>query len=68
MYEYFPSAVKVEEKIKTSNWTVNKVDALQEETNHFVDCVLNGKKPMITAADGLKAMVWADKIDKQIRK
>ncbi|MBL7543413.1 MAG: Gfo/Idh/MocA family oxidoreductase [Bdellovibrionaceae bacterium] len=68
MYEYFPSAPKEEEKIKTSAWTVNKVDALQEETNHFIDCVLNNKKPQITAEDGLQAMIWADKIDKQIRK
>lgn len=68
MYEYFPKAEKVEEKIKTTAWTVGKTDALQEETNHFVDCVLNNKKPLITAQDGLKAMIWADKIDKQIRK
>lgn len=68
MYEFSPSAAKAEEKIKTTNWTVAKVDALQEETNHFVDSVLNNKKPVITAEDGLRAMVWADKIDKQIRK
>ncbi len=68
MYEFNPSAAKVEDKIKTTNWTVAKVDALQEETNHFIDCVLNNKKPLITAEDGLRAMVWADKIDKHIRK
>lgn len=68
VYEYNAGAAKAEDKIKTTNWTVAKVDALQEETNHFIDCVLNNKKPLITAEDGLKAMVWADKIDKQIRK
>lgn len=68
MYEFSAGATKAEEKIKTTNWTVDKVDALQEETNHFVDCVLNNKKPLITAEDGLKAMVWADTIDKHIRK
>lgn len=68
MYEFNSTAEKVEDKIKTTNWTVAKVDALQEETNHFVECVLNSKKPLITAEDGLRAMIWADKIDKQIRK
>lgn len=67
MYEYFPLATKEEEKIKTIHWTVNKTDALQEETNHFVDCVLNNKPAVVSAADGLKAMIWADRIDKQIR-
>lgn len=66
--EYFPAAEKLEEKTKTTNYTVAKADALQEETNLFVDCVLNAKRPLITAQDGLKAMMWADKIDKQIRK
>ncbi len=66
-YDYFPAAEKEDEKIKSTVWTVTKTDALQEETNHFVDCVLSGKKPMITAEDGLKAMTWADEIDKQIQ-
>lgn len=68
MYEFFPQADKEEDKVKTSNWTLSKADALQEETNYFVDCVLNNKRPLITAEDGLKAMIWADKIDKHIRK
>lgn len=46
---------------------VNKVDALQEETNHFVDCVLGNAKPKITAEDGLRSMIWADKFSKEIK-
>lgn len=68
MNEYAPTADKLEDRIKTTQWMVTKADALQEETNLFVDCVLNNKRPLITAEDGLKAMIWADKIDKQIRK
>lgn len=68
MFEYFPGAEKAEDKIKASAWALPKADALQEETNHFVDCVLNGKRPLVSAEDGLKAMIWADKIDKILRK
>ncbi len=68
MNEYFPSAEKLEDKIKSTQWILAKADALQEETNHFVDCVLNNKAPLISAEDGLIAMKWADRIDKQIRK
>lgn len=68
MSEFFPDAQKEEDKVKQSTWAVGKADALQEETNHFVDCVLNNKPPLISAADGLKAMIWADKIDRLISK
>lgn len=45
---------------------VNKVDALQEETNHFINCVLGLEKPRITVLDGLKSMEWAHKITESI--
>lgn len=46
---------------------VNKVDALQEETNHFIDCVLGSSTPKVTIQDGLKSMIWADKFSKEIK-
>jgi predicted dehydrogenase len=45
---------------------VSKVDALQEETNHFVDCVLGKATPKISIHDGLKSMDWATKITKAV--
>ncbi|MCK6599341.1 MAG: Gfo/Idh/MocA family oxidoreductase [Bdellovibrionaceae bacterium] len=52
--------------VSSQSIQVAKVDALQEETNHFVDCVLGKATPLITAIDGLRSMQWADKLTNEI--
>jgi predicted dehydrogenase len=42
--------------VKITQWTVDKADALQKETDAFIDCVLNNKAPVVSGLDGLKAL------------
>lgn len=55
-----------EELVKVTKWTVNKEDALQKETDAFIDCVLHDKVPAVTGLDGLKALKIIDDIEKMI--
>lgn len=55
-----------EELVKVTNWSVNKEDALQKETDAFIDCVLNNKNPMVTGLDGLKALKVIADIERMI--
>jgi predicted dehydrogenase len=51
---------------KVSKWTVEKADALQKETDAFIDAILNDKKPVVTGLDGLKALRAIEDIQKMI--
>lgn len=51
-----------EEPMAITKWTLEKEDALQKETDSFIDCVMNNKKPVITGEDGLKALILVEKI------
>ncbi|MBO9666926.1 MAG: Gfo/Idh/MocA family oxidoreductase [Bdellovibrio sp.] len=51
---------------KVTKWTVEKADALQKETDAFIDAVLNDKKPVVTGLDGLKALRAIEDIQKMI--
>ncbi len=42
--------------VKITQWTVDKADALQKETDAFIDSVLNNKAPVVSGLDGLKAL------------
>lgn len=44
------------EPIRVTKWSVAKEDALQAETNAFVDAVLNDKECAVTGLDGFKAL------------
>lgn len=55
-----------DELVKVSKWNVEKADALQRETDAFVDCVKNNKKPVVTGVDGLKALKAIEEIQKMI--
>lgn len=55
-----------EELVKVTKWTVNKEDALQKETDAFIDCVLNNKNPAVTGLDGLKALKVIADIERMI--
>ncbi|MEK6774062.1 MAG: Gfo/Idh/MocA family oxidoreductase [Bdellovibrionota bacterium] len=54
------------EPMKITNWTVDKKDALQIETQSFFDCITKNQKPEVTGEDGLKALIWIEKIHKKI--
>ncbi len=49
------------EPVATKIWTVEKADALQEETNSFIQAVIEGKAPYVTGEDGLKALAMIEK-------
>lgn len=55
-----------DELVKFTKWTVDKADALQKETDAFVDAVLNNKNPVVTGFDGLKALQTIESIEKMI--
>ncbi len=54
------------EPMKVTSWTVDRKDALQLETEAFVNCVLKDEKPQVTGEDGLKALAWIEKIHQKI--
>lgn len=55
-----------EELVKVTKWTVEKADALQKETDAFIEAVLNDKQPVVTGLDGLKALKVIEDIEKMI--
>ncbi|UOF02411.1 Gfo/Idh/MocA family protein [Bdellovibrio reynosensis] len=55
-----------DELVKITKWTVNKEDALQKETDAFIDAVLNNKNPVVTGLDGLKALKAIEDVEKLI--
>jgi predicted dehydrogenase len=52
------------EPVSTKTWTVDKADALQEETNSFLQAVIENKEPQVTGEDGLKALAMIEKWSK----
>lgn len=55
-----------DELVKVSKWNVDKADALQRETDAFIDCVLHDKQPVVTGLDGLKALKAIEEIQRMI--
>lgn len=55
-----------DELTKVTKWTVEKADALQKETDAFIDAVLNDKTPAVTGVDGLRALRAIEDIEKMI--
>lgn len=55
-----------EELVKVTKWTVGKEDALQKETDAFVNCVLNNTTPIVTGLDGLKALKAIEDVQRMI--
>jgi predicted dehydrogenase len=54
--EKVESTQGVGELVNATKWTVNKEDALQKETDAFIDAVLNNHETAVTGLDGLKAL------------
>lgn len=48
------------------SWSLEKGDALLNETKSFVDCVKNKKLPIVSGEDGFNALVLAEKITEAI--
>lgn len=55
-----------EELVKATKWTVGKEDALQKETDAFIDCILNKTKPVVTGLDGLNALKAIEDVQRMI--
>jgi predicted dehydrogenase len=49
------------------SWSLEKGDALLSETQSFLDCVKNKKRPVVSGEDGLNALILAEKITEKIR-
>lgn len=41
---------------------INKKEPLKQEIEYFIECIENNKQPMITGEDGMKALLFAQKI------
>lgn len=52
--------------VTVTKWNVEKADALQKETDAFIDCVLNNKQPVVTGLDGLKALKAIEEVQRLI--
>lgn len=55
-----------DELVKVTKWTVTKEDALQKETDAFIDAVLNNKNPVVTGLDGLRALKAIEDVQRLI--
>ncbi|WP_413570116.1 Gfo/Idh/MocA family protein [Bdellovibrio sp. HCB117] len=55
-----------DELVKYTKWTLEKADALQKETDAFVDAVINNKKPVVTGVDGLVALKAIEDVQRMI--
>lgn len=42
---------------------INKKEPLTVEIEHFIDCIVNNKKPMVSADEGLSVLMMAEKIN-----
>jgi predicted dehydrogenase len=52
--------------VKVTNWTVTKEDALQKETDAFIEAVMNNTRTAVTGLDGLKALKAIEDIKAKI--
>ncbi len=43
---------------------INKKEPLRVEIEHFINCIVNNKEPIVSAEDGLLAFMLAEKINK----
>ncbi len=55
-----------DELVKVAKWTVAKEDALQKETDAFVDCVIHDKAPAVSGLDGLRALKAIEDIQRML--
>jgi predicted dehydrogenase len=63
-----PVNPKAEPPLKVTSWAVEKADALQKETDDFVEAVQQNRAPTVTGEDGLTALKWVEDIQARILK
>ncbi|MEM8843451.1 MAG: Gfo/Idh/MocA family oxidoreductase [Pseudomonadota bacterium] len=56
-----------EKKIDSHSLTYDKSDALLTEISQFLDCIESNSQPLVTGADGLRALRTADIINQKIQ-
>lgn len=61
-----PSPQDRDDLILTSMQNIEKKDALQAETDAFINCVINDTKPVVSGEDGLRALLLVDLIEKKM--
>ncbi len=54
-------------QIRTKKINITKSDSLKEELSDFVDCVRQGKRPLVSGVEGRQALELALKISAQIK-
>ena len=52
--------------IESKTMNFNDTDALEDELNHFVDCVLNSRTPLVSDQDGIEALKLGMQIEELI--
>lgn len=62
-----PVDVQAAEPLKIEKFTADKKDALQAETDAFVQAILEGRTPAITGRDGLLAVEAVEKIERSLK-
>jgi predicted dehydrogenase len=63
-----PLSAGQEPPLKITQWTVDKADALQRETDAFIEAVRNNTALAVSGEDGLIALRWVDEIGQRIQK
>ena len=53
--------------LKSEKWSLAKADALQSETDAFIQAVIQRSTPVVTGHDGLVALEWIEKFDQALR-
>lgn len=61
-----PISAQSEAPLRVNTWMVEKADALQGETDDFIDAVLSDRRPTVTGEDGLQALLWVETLQKRI--
>ena len=52
--------------IESKTMNFNDTDALEDELNHFVDCILNSRTPLVSDQDGIEALKLGMQIEELI--
>jgi predicted dehydrogenase len=61
-----PEPAGVDASVKVTTWTLTKEDALQKETDAFIDSVLNNKAVAVSGLDGWKSLKAIEEIKASI--
>lgn len=56
------------ELMESKVWTVEKRDALQEETNAFIEALIHKTPTAVTVQEGYQSMKWIAEIEKDLQK